>query len=156
MVEEFSPSCPREDIIVLEAARYGRMQVGKCITSKFGHIGCAVDALGLLDDICSGHKHCTIAVTDERLLEINMCDRELSRYLEVSYTCLEGKLHMEIYLLVLWNVLCFNILHSKHIMLLYNNHSEYGPLMKWCTYHAMQLFSQHFVWFLSQSCYSFL
>lgn len=92
MLETFTPSCPTGQIIFLSAAKYGRMQEGKCITSELGHMGCFGDALGYLDKSCSGMKSCDIPVVDLEDMVSSNCKKQLFKYLEVSYDCLQGKI----------------------------------------------------------------
>ena len=91
--ENFSPTCQRDEVILIQRAFYGRMEVARCgIASELGH-GCSGDALALMDEACSGRLQCQIQVPNSKLedIETTTCKRDLSKYLEVSYECFKGK-----------------------------------------------------------------
>lgn len=79
-------------MIVMDTALYGRMQLGRCISSKYGSTGCYADVLPIFDDLCSGKKQCQLRVPNEKLEGIGNCDLELHKYLETEYHCVEGTL----------------------------------------------------------------
>lgn len=89
--EEFASRCPNNKIIIMEKSFYGRMQVGRCISSKLGHLGCAGDALKIFDDLCSGQRSCHLEIPDKILDGVDNCDPEVTKYLEASYQCIQGK-----------------------------------------------------------------
>ena len=68
--------------------RYGRMRMGRCLTSNSGSVGCSRDVLPQVDSVCSGQRTCRLDVRD--LLIHNPCAKDLRGYLEVRYTCLTG------------------------------------------------------------------
>ena len=76
----------------MTSAVYGRMQIGRCAPQDFGHIGCRNNALAQLDRECSGRRSCEVLVTN-RLHEDGQgaCLQILTGYLDVTYTCKEGK-----------------------------------------------------------------
>ena len=89
--EEFTPSCGANEVVVMTSAVYGRMQIGRCAPQDFGHIGCRNDALAQLDRECSGHRSCSVEVTNRILSEDEgSCLPFVVGYLEAEYEGLEG------------------------------------------------------------------
>ncbi len=43
--EQFSGVCGENEVVIIESARYGRMQIGKCVKTDFGFVGCFHDIL---------------------------------------------------------------------------------------------------------------
>ena len=39
--ENFSPECGKQEVVVMEHARYGRMELGRCVETDYGYVGCA-------------------------------------------------------------------------------------------------------------------
>jgi len=80
-------------------AIYGRRHIGKCIeaeeVAKFADdpaiLGCSANVVSLVDARCSGKKQCQVSVPDAELEETRPCLKGLKMFLEVSYTCVEGK-----------------------------------------------------------------
>ena len=79
--------------MVVRTALYGRMQVGRCISSEPGHVGCYGDVVGVLDMECSGTQQCYMTLPDSRLehIESTTCIKGVFKYLEMAYDCVEGK-----------------------------------------------------------------
>ncbi len=75
-------------------AKYGRMEVGRCIQSAY-QVGCYDDVITEADDRCSGRKRCSIDVPDQALHEITLercsTDKGIVGYLQAAYTCLPGQ-----------------------------------------------------------------
>ncbi len=90
--ESFNPKCGRGEVVVMEAASYGRMRLGKCVQTDYGYVGCSANVLGQLDAKCSGRRTCTVGVPDKSLDISNECPKEFKTYLEANYTCVKGKL----------------------------------------------------------------
>ena len=80
----------------MESARYGHIQLSRCIDTDLGHFGCEADQLSLLDRKCSGRDSCDIPVPGLNNLMDNQlpCTSALARYLEAEYKCQRGKLLM--------------------------------------------------------------
>ena len=87
--ESFSGQCSRDEVVVLQSAQYGRMQLGRCVQMNMGYIGCTADVLGLADTKCSGRRSCTLNVPDTDFERTRPCF-ELKSYLQVSHTCIRG------------------------------------------------------------------
>jgi len=75
-------------MVMVDAGRYGRMRMGRCLTSNSGSVGCSRDVLSQVDSVCSGQRTCRLDVRD--LLIHNPCAKDLRGYLELRYTCLAG------------------------------------------------------------------
>ena len=91
--ETFHPRCQQGEILTAVSARYGRMELGRCVARDFGQLGCYNDVLNLVDRVCSGRQDCSIVVgpSNIELVAANeQCDKELAAYLEVDYTCQKG------------------------------------------------------------------
>lgn len=93
MMETFNASCPLTplSVLLLHSALYGRMRIGRCVTSGFGYIGCKTDVRQYLDSKCSGRRECQIALPDPILFKRQPCPPDLTAYLEVTYACVPGK-----------------------------------------------------------------
>lgn len=95
----FRPECWKNEVIVVTEAIYGRRHIGKCIeaeeVAKFADdpaiLGCSANVVSLVDARCSGKKQCQVSVPDAELEETRPCLKGLKMFLEVSYTCVEGK-----------------------------------------------------------------
>ena len=73
----------------IDKAEFGRMRIGKCVSAR--PIDCQANALGFLDQQCSGRRTCEVRVADPHLASLDKCD-EYKSYLDVSHTCLKGGL----------------------------------------------------------------
>ena len=93
MTEHFEAACNPGQVIVMEAARFGRMGLGRCVKRNYGHVGCATNVLGLTDSHCSGRRSCRFAVADPKLgiLGTSPCPQDFSSYLEAKYRCVNGE-----------------------------------------------------------------
>lgn len=87
----------------MKSATYGRMRIGRCITSKGieergpevlqdpRYLGCSLTVLDILDRKCSRKTQCEIRVIDMALENIvPTCYPDLMVYLEVNYECING------------------------------------------------------------------
>ena len=52
--EALDVQCPSDEYIVVDRALYGIMRLGRCVTTDYGHTGCAADVTSLLTGKCSG------------------------------------------------------------------------------------------------------
>ena len=99
-LEFFRPRCWKNEIIMMEEATYGRMEIGRCIEAEDDlaafesnprFIGCSVDVLDVLDRRCSGNASCDVSVTDSELeVKTRPCYKGLFMYLKVAYRCISG------------------------------------------------------------------
>ena len=89
-METFNASCPHGSVIMMQQARYGRMRVGRCLSTNY-LVGCYANVLPYADAKCSGHHKCEISVLDPQLVKFQPCRKDLMAYLEASYTCVPGE-----------------------------------------------------------------
>ena len=84
-------NCPADQVIQVASARYGRMQLGSCITFDVG-MGCFSDILQTADRWCSGQRTCTIGnYKNEMDRQLGIpCPEELTSYIEIRHDCTEG------------------------------------------------------------------
>lgn len=87
----FQPQCLQHQVVVIESARYGHIELGRCVDADFGHLGCVHDELKYLDQQCSGKPSCSITVTNSIMGNDLPCAAALARYLESSFACQLGK-----------------------------------------------------------------
>jgi len=93
--EWFNVTCSSGHVILMEEARYGRLQLGRCVVHDYGFIGCSANVLDQLDRACSGKKACHFGIPTLRDL-IQPCPKDLTSYLEASYKCIQGVVNNEI------------------------------------------------------------
>ena len=82
--ERFEASCERTDeVIMMTSAKYGRMEVSRCVQSDYGYIGCSSNVVGVVDSACSGRRQCSVGVPSAALERIAAvaCPRDLKLYL---------------------------------------------------------------------------
>jgi hypothetical protein len=90
----FNESCGEGEVMLMEAARYGRMKQGRCLNSDY-KIGCWADVLPQVDRMCSGRRSCQINIPDTTLHMLQPCPKDVFAYLEASYNCVKGTSHMQ-------------------------------------------------------------
>jgi len=88
--ETFEARCSYDEVIEMQRAVYGRMELGRCVELDMGYIGCNTSVLDLADDRCSGRRMCDITVPDLTFESTKPC-LELKSYLRASYTCIKGR-----------------------------------------------------------------
>ena len=91
MPEMFHAECDPGEVILMERAEFGRMELGRCVTRNYGHIGCTSDVLRLLDQFCSGREECHVSVSDPLIVRTQPCPQDLASYLDASYRCIPGQ-----------------------------------------------------------------
>ncbi len=92
--EVFNATCGRDEVILVTHALYGRMQLNRCATTDYGHVGCLKDVMKVMDDKCSGRRRCEVQVPEKALTDAsheNSCPNDLKPYLEADYKCIMGK-----------------------------------------------------------------
>ena len=87
--DTFQALCSYDEVIEMQRAVYGRMELGHCVELDMGYIGCNASVLDLADDRCSGRRMCDITVPDLTFESTKPC-LELKSYLRASYTCIKG------------------------------------------------------------------
>ncbi|ESN96315.1 hypothetical protein HELRODRAFT_163366 [Helobdella robusta] len=86
--ETFKATCPLGHVILMTSSYYGRKNLGKCVRTNFGFIGCHSNVLSIMDRKCSARDSCTLQVIEPSFDNIKPCNAELKSYLEVEYTCI--------------------------------------------------------------------
>ncbi len=74
----------------METAKYGRMDVGRCVIKDYGYVGCNADVMEHMDNKCSGRRTCEIRIPDTTLDRVNPCPKDFKTFLKAGYTCIEG------------------------------------------------------------------
>ena len=90
--ELFHPVCEEGSVIVMSQARYGRMELSRCVEIDMGFLGCERNVLDIVDKKCSGRRECQIRVPDPELENTKPCLKELKTYLDATYSCIPRKL----------------------------------------------------------------
>jgi len=86
--ESYEAECSQDSVVLMTSALYGRMRVGKCVTSNLGNIGCASDVISYFDKICSGKRQCNVNIPNFELNKLNVnCPTEYTPYVETSHVC---------------------------------------------------------------------
>ncbi len=91
--EVFEGRCSDGYVIQVNSARYGRIEVGQCISRDLGFLGCGKDALAELDEWCSGKPSCRVVVDKNQnpdLNEGNTCFNDIVSHLRIEYECVKG------------------------------------------------------------------
>jgi len=86
--EVFRAECSDGQLVMIERAVYGRMQLGRCIELDLGYLGCQRDVLEIVDRRCSGVRVCEMRIPDAELEATRACLKELKTYLHVAYRCI--------------------------------------------------------------------
>ena len=90
LTESFTARCGWNELILIDKALFGRMELGKCVTRNFGHVGCQTDVLNQLDHACSGLPQCDFSVSDPSLVRMKPCPKDFTSYLDATYDCVPG------------------------------------------------------------------
>jgi hypothetical protein len=93
--QDFSAQCRQGETILMSYASLGRMKLGKCIQTEFGHLGCQKNVISKFDYLCSGKSTCSIqkvAIQDfEDSASGDACPGGLMVYLATTFACVTGK-----------------------------------------------------------------
>ena len=91
--ESFEASCKRDEVVMMQIARYGRLRIGKCVQKDYGYLGCNKDVLHILDKLCSGRRRCEQEVVDPFFAaNERVCNQEFKNHLEAQYSCIKGNM----------------------------------------------------------------
>ena len=90
MGDSYQARCPQNSVIMMTSSVYGRINVGKCISSGQSNMGCQTDVLTKMDTICSGNRECVVERLVSKLVEFNPCPAGTTPFLKVSYSCAKG------------------------------------------------------------------
>ena len=96
--EVFQSNCPRDEIIHITSAIYGRKKVGRCLKiegtldeyllSKPGYINCFTDVRHIIEPQCAGQQRCEVTVA--RIEADSGCSKAFKDYLDLEYFCKKG------------------------------------------------------------------
>lgn len=91
--ETFNATCPRHnEVVLVTAARYGRMRVGRCLPVDY-YVGCFADVLDHVELRCNGRPSCIVSIPDAELFRVQPCRKDLVAYFEASYRCVAGLIY---------------------------------------------------------------
>ena len=88
--EVFNVTCAVDQVMQVRSARYGRMQLGRCVEQTYGTFPCSVDVTAHVDGECGGRRNCAFPVISLKKQQ-SPCSIDLRSYLEVEYICTSGK-----------------------------------------------------------------
>ena len=88
--ETYIASCETSSVIAVMTAHYGRKALGRCVTRDYGYVGCYADVLSWTSGRCDNQNSCELSPSDPELQDYRHCPRDLSSYLEITYTCVAG------------------------------------------------------------------
>ena len=71
MTEQFKASCGHDSVIDIQRAMYGRMHIGRCVSTDYGHLGCEADVRTMTDRRCSEDMSVGLTYQIETLKELN-------------------------------------------------------------------------------------
>jgi len=87
--------CGTGEILIVESAIFGRMQLNRCVTTDYGYIGCGSDVTDILAGKCSGRRHCRIFNLEVLFSGAKVCPPDLKGYLQAQFRCAKGKLTLD-------------------------------------------------------------
>ncbi|ESN96079.1 hypothetical protein HELRODRAFT_189100 [Helobdella robusta] len=98
--EFFRPTCGPGEVLLIQKAQYGRMNVGRCLTEteldaygsnknnpKF--FGCYKDVKELMNKECSMKNSCDVRISELENLAEGVCGPGLKLHLNIAYSCLK-------------------------------------------------------------------
>ncbi|ESN98665.1 hypothetical protein HELRODRAFT_162115 [Helobdella robusta] len=88
LYETFVATCPRDHVIVMTSAKYGRIRSGRCAIGS-DDLGCFVDVMSEMGWWCGGKSGCSVQVRN--LLDLHPCGKDYVSYLQASYVCIPGR-----------------------------------------------------------------
>lgn len=92
LADLFEAGCPDNQVIIMMVGKYGRMQMGNCVRTDFGFLGCSTEVIKIMDMRCSGRRKCSFMVPDPLFEKFagTKCNTEFKSYLEASFICVPG------------------------------------------------------------------
>lgn len=90
-METFNATCKADQVILMKSAKYGRMEIGRCVKRNLGYLGCSVDVLVYMDRVCSGVRQCEVSIPNPTLYATQPCPEDTTPYLDVTYECVQGE-----------------------------------------------------------------
>ena len=86
----FEPTCGNGEVIILQKALYGMINIGRCMKRDIGVHNCFSNELHYFDKLCSGKQKCELIIPSPQLAAKQECLSGFNSYLEASYFCQKG------------------------------------------------------------------
>jgi hypothetical protein len=99
--EVFQARCPHPHNVYITRARFGHIEVSRCVAEaveKFGYLGCYSNVTDIIQQRCGGKNRCDIEGDDAGILATKQCEVGFPMYMDIAYTCLPGEC------LCLWSI----------------------------------------------------
>jgi hypothetical protein len=93
--EVFQARCSHPQKIFITQARFGHIEVSRCVGDVFdtvGFLGCYANITDLIQLRCSGESRCDVERDDSEILSTKECGVGLPMYMDISHTCIPGEL----------------------------------------------------------------
>ncbi|ELT93840.1 hypothetical protein CAPTEDRAFT_193943 [Capitella teleta] len=87
----FQARCPSPQRILISHAKYGHIEVSKCVDamfSSFGALGCYANVTDIVGSRCNGKPRCEIDGDDPVIVSSNVCKAGLPVYMDIAHVCL--------------------------------------------------------------------
>ena len=89
--QQLDTHCASDEIIVVDDARYGRMEQNRCVERDYGFIGCSTDVTDVLAGKCSGRRRCRVVNIGALFAASRVCPADLKSYLKADFSCIKGQ-----------------------------------------------------------------
>ncbi|ELT93823.1 hypothetical protein CAPTEDRAFT_193926 [Capitella teleta] len=91
--EVFQARCPFSQELFISQAKYGHIEVSRCVDGifeTFGSLGCYANVTDLVSSWCNKKNKCEIDIEDPGVVSTKSCKNGLPMYLDISYVCVPG------------------------------------------------------------------
>jgi hypothetical protein len=91
--ETFQARCVLPSKILVTEAKFGHIEVSKCIDEAFadmGQLGCYANITNIVQQRCGGNTRCDIEGDDATILATKQCKTGFPMYMDISYACVPG------------------------------------------------------------------
>ena len=78
-------------MIEIVDAKYGQMEISRCVQTDYGYVGCSANVLDILNPLCSRYRTCNVSVTESTFSAVRPCPWFETSYLDVSFQCIPGE-----------------------------------------------------------------
>ncbi|ELT93821.1 hypothetical protein CAPTEDRAFT_193924, partial [Capitella teleta] len=96
--DEFHARCPSPQKILIMQAKYGHIEISKCVGEIFatvGSLGCYANVTDIVAARCDAKDTCRIAVQDSEIVASKECSTGLPMYMDISYMCIPETYRMQ-------------------------------------------------------------
>ncbi|ELT87116.1 hypothetical protein CAPTEDRAFT_199042 [Capitella teleta] len=96
--DTFEARCPSPQKILIMQAKYGHIEVSKCVGEMFatlGYLGCYANVTDTVAAQCDSKDRCQIRGDDPKILESKECSTGLPMYMDITYVCIPEIYHMQ-------------------------------------------------------------